>query len=172
MTVVEKRDGLGPGDRGGPIGGLKDFGDGRQREIFTAASFIAFLDDVGLAIFDRFARIDQRPVFAVGEQAVVVRVGACRDGRAIHVRRGGIDGVMMAEGHAFAREFPKSAGVVLSVTKSGRMPSQTKTTTWRSFGAGLVSQRMVAGRKQARRARKRVGINDDFDLRGSKGENI
>src|SRR5438552_4498351 len=105
MAIVEKRYGLGPGDRDGAAGSANDFGDSWQREIFSAAGFIAFLDDLGLGIFDRLAWIDPGPVFAIGEKAVVVRVGAGGDGGAVHIPGGGIDGVMMAEGHAFARQF-------------------------------------------------------------------
>ncbi len=90
-----------------------DFGHGGQGEILSATGLVPFPDDVRLAGIERSLRIDPRTIFAVREQTVAVRIDARRDRGAVDVGRRRIDRVMAAEGHAFAREFPKRGSIAL-----------------------------------------------------------
>jgi hypothetical protein len=113
VAIVEHRDRLGAGDRHPPAGAAHDFGDGGEREIFSAGDFVSLLNDPRIAVLEGSAGIDLGTVFAVGEQTIPVRIGAGGDGRAVDVGGGGINGVMLGEGDAFAREFPKGGRIAL-----------------------------------------------------------
>ena len=107
MTVVEKGDRFGAGERRAPAGAAHDFRDGGQCEILAAADLVFFPHDVQFGVFKRSLRIEARAVFAVREQTVAVGIGACRDGGAVDVGRRRIDRVMTTKGHAIASELPE-----------------------------------------------------------------
>ena len=113
MTIVKVGDGLGAGDRRPPGRCPNDLGDGRHGEIFSAAGFISFFDDLRVRVLECFSRIDLRPVFAVRDQSVPVRMHARGQSRAVHIGRGGINGMMPAEGDALACELPEHRCVLL-----------------------------------------------------------
>src|SRR5688572_22503350 len=110
---MEHCDRLRADDRHPPARTADDFGDGGEREIFPPGHGVTLFYDRWIAILKRSGGIDLGAVFAVREQTVPVGIDAGRDGRAVNVGGGGINGVVLGEGYALARELPKGGRMLL-----------------------------------------------------------
>ena len=106
-AIVQQRDIFCSGNGGSFAGAMQDFRDRRDREIFSAGEIVAFPNHGRISRVNEFCRINFGPEAVIGEDTIVRGITASRDRGAVHLRGAEIGGVMVAEGNAFAREFPK-----------------------------------------------------------------
>ena len=96
--------------------------------------------------------VDVRPIHMVCNDPAPAGINPGHRRRAVHHRRAGINGVVIAKSDSLARELPER-GRVLFADKSGRIPSQTITTTCRS---GLVDPAATADAQRSQKSNEMI----------------
>src|ERR1700736_3691430 len=120
-------------------------------DVFVSRKFVAPTNHTRVFDVDRFLRVDLGPIIVICEDPASIRKIAGHDGGAVNDRGAWIDRMMISKSHSILCQLP-SVGVYCSLTKSGRIPSQTTTTTCLSVGAAAV-----AAPESAAKTIKRIG---------------
>src|ERR1051325_4024172 len=107
MTIMQKGHRFRAGNSSSPTSRANHFCNRGCREVLPTTDFVSFLYDIQLGIFERALRVNSRTELTVGEQTIPIRIASCCDCSAINVSGGRINGMMMAEHHAFTKKLPQ-----------------------------------------------------------------